>query len=171
MTDTPFDILDFLLNKIQTFPLDVQHYRKQCLVLQRELEEYEEKYKKYKSKLLKKELKNLNSFMVKPSIDISKYLKKVNRYRKKIFKIQKNIDEYTKSLYEIVKYIKNDIDKKVDDQIKGSTFNIDYKPMIYKNYIKCENIDCSTKWFTLENNVKENWYCGTCIKLKKKNRN
>ncbi|EJW03678.1 hypothetical protein EDEG_00166 [Edhazardia aedis USNM 41457] len=177
---TPIDVLDDVLNSLQTLPLKCKHYTKQILVNDKIIS----KKTKKRDKLIKKLLKDPNNGI---------FQKKFSRYQIAIEKAISNKIKVAENMKNIIAEIRTDFCEKVtqleekiilDDSSlrlvivdKIDAFDNEEKTYCICNkkstddMIACDNNECKIGWFHfgcvgLLSAPHGSWFCDNCKKKK-----
>ncbi|KAF7684669.1 Chromatin modification-related protein YNG2 [Astathelohania contejeani] len=177
----PFEIIDSLLNEIQTFPLDTQYYLSQIKDCENHYQiylcKYIHLYRKalYKEKAYKKYRKKLEKYSEKLNLYVEKRCMIVNSFLKKVKEILNSLDKkITNEELRISPPILEETSCVVRTGRGGdgeSVYCICRQPS-YGDMIECESVDCSIGWFHfgcvgLSVSPKGCWYCSRCKNDKK----
>lgn len=182
---TPTEILDDILNLVQSLPLDTQHYTKQILLNDKQIKKNKEKLKK----LYKKSLKNskddaINKKIVKYQKSVEEAIenkiktaemmqnivKKIKQeMQSKLFKIKDEIDLGIE-MVENTNVLVNNVDKLQNNELESLYCICNQKS--YGDMICCDSVECNVGWYHfscvgLKSAPKGQWFCDACKKRKR----
>lgn len=179
--NNPFQTFDYLISKLDTFPLDMQYHITNIQRLDNKIIRYNKKFDSYFKRSLKRS--SLNHFTkikcINEKIKVlleersyslriaTKILKKIHSNMTQL--IPDDLKEPLPTQYKQSSILKTQLEKSdIPMNIKQPKYCICKQPA-YGDMIRCDGIGCKILWFhfkcvKLYNSPKTNWYCMGCRK-------
>ncbi|KRH93340.1 Chromatin remodeling protein, contains PHD Zn-finger [Pseudoloma neurophilia] len=179
MKSDTFEIYDILINKLDTFPLDMQFHITNIQRLDNKIIRYNKKYENYFKKCLNlsskeyfEKIKHINKCLKDFSKEREYSMKIVTNILKDVFNtmdslISDDLKETVSVPFRNASILKTQLEKKdIPKNIKQPTYCVCKDPA-YGDMIRCDGADCKILWFhfgcmKICNAPKTNWYCMNC---------